>query len=104
MAVPRKVQRLLKATQNYNSFNRTVDLITVALFLAVVTATANKVMPKKIFEIEGFDPSWTMIGVSALIFVVLFFTQLTALNRRRELSKFEREAVLKAVRRNGGRR
>lgn len=104
MAVPQKYKRLLEATQRFNSFNRFVDVVTVVLFAFISVAVANKVLPKKVVNSEILDCSWETIGFCALVFAVLFSAQVTKMSYRRELSAFEREATLKAARKNRYRR
>jgi hypothetical protein len=101
MAVPEEYQRLLKATQGFNNFNLCVDLIAISLFALVAIATANKLLPKKIVDWDFFDFSWKTIGICSFVFLVLLVTQLfNETRRRRVLSAFEREAAIKAARKN----
>ncbi|WP_413291481.1 hypothetical protein [Bdellovibrio sp. HCB337] len=99
MALPNKYHRLLVATQRFNSISHFTDIVTVTLFILTAIATANKLLAKKIVESEFFDWSWNAIGICGFIFFILFSSQLSELNRRRQLTEFEIEATLKAERR-----
>lgn len=104
MAVPQKYQRLLKATERFNTFNHFVDIINIILFLFIALSAANKLLSKKLWNYEWLDPTWEVLGWCFGIFVVLFFTQLSKVSGRRELTPFEKEATLKAARFNRYRR
>jgi uncharacterized membrane protein len=92
----KKVRRLIDAIDDFNSFNHFVDMIALALFGFISVCIANKLLAKKLVEWAFFDQSWTVILISTFIFLVIFSHQISALNRRRELSEFEKEAALKA--------
>jgi hypothetical protein len=98
MPVPWKYQRLLLATQRFNSFHRFVDLITVGLFFVVAISALNKFLSKPLVDWEFFDMSWKTIGSLFVVFFVLLVNQLNQELMRRELSAFQREAALKAAR------
>lgn len=104
MPVPWKYRRLLEATQKFNSFHRFVDLITVGLFFVVAIATLNKFLPQKLVAWQVLDLSWKEIGFVALAFVILLVNQWNQELMRRELSEFQKEAALKAARKNPPRR
>lgn len=104
MASPEKYRRLVKAIEGYNNFNLFIDFIILALFATISIAAANKLLPKKLIDVEWFDLSWRMIGIGFFIFLVLLSSQLRKLQRSRELSAFEREAAIKAARKNNYRR
>jgi len=100
----KKVRRLIDAIDEFNSFNHFVDMIAVALFGFIAVAIANKFLAKKLVDFALFDQSWTVILICIVIFLVIFSHQISALNRRRELSEFEKEAALKAYKRPRRRR
>lgn len=92
----KKVRRLIDAIDDFNSFNHFVDMIAMALFGFIAVCVANKLLAKRIVDLSFFDQSWTVILICTGIFLVIFSHQISALNRRRELSEFEKEAALKA--------
>jgi hypothetical protein len=100
MPVPWKYRRLLEASQRFNSFHRFVDMITVLLFMAVATAIGNKVLPNKILDISYMQWSWNMIGIATVIFIFLFAGQAFYERQSRILSEFQKEAAIKAARKN----
>lgn len=104
MPVPWKYRRLLEASQRFNSFHRFVDLITILLFLAIAAAVANKLLPTKVLDIGYFQWSWQTIGVASAIFLFLFVGQAFYEKQSRILSEFQKEAALKAARKNNFRR
>ncbi|MGZ3747591.1 MAG: hypothetical protein ACXWQA_11705 [Pseudobdellovibrionaceae bacterium] len=79
-------------------------MIILILFAATSIAAGNKLLPKKLLDVEYFDWSWREIGGCFFIFLVLLIIQLRKENRRRILSAFQREAAIKAARKNNFRR
>lgn len=104
MPVPQKYRRLLEASQRYNSFHRFVDMITILLFLVLAAAVANKLIPQKILSIPYLQWSWQSIGIAGGIFMFLFVGQAFYEKQSRILSEFQKEAALKAARKNNFRR
>jgi hypothetical protein len=98
MPVPWKYRRLLEASQRFNNFHRFVDLVTLGFFFTAAIATGNRLLPKKIVDWEFFDMSWRTIGLISFIFLVLLVNQVQQEVVRRELSAFQKEAALKAMR------
>lgn len=104
MPVPWKYRRLLEASQRYNSFHRFVDLVTILLFLAISVAVAKKLLPEKFPDIPFLMWSWQTITVAGGLFLFLFIGQAFYERQGRILSEFQKEAALKAARKNNFRR
>lgn len=100
MAGQRKIRRLLEASERFNSFHRLVDMITVLLFLGVSAAVANKLLPGKFITSEYLQWSWQMIAGATGLFLFLFVGQTVYERQGRILSEVQKEAALKAARKN----
>jgi hypothetical protein len=100
MPVPWKYRRLLEATERFNNFHRFVDMVTVLLFLAIATAIGNKVLPNKILDLPYLQWSWQTITIASIIFIFLFAGQAFYERQTRILSDFQKEAAIKAARKN----
>jgi len=98
-----KYRRLMEATEKFNSFHRFVDFLTIVLFLAISVAIANKLLPNKLVDLQYFQWSWKAIIIASGIFVFMFVCQ-TYYERGHFLSSFQKEAALKAARKNNFRR
>jgi len=93
--------RLMRAKESFDNFHRIIDLIALGLFLVSSIAIANKFMPGKLVDLVYFDMSWRRIGFCVSLFLVLFLTQLFSQRvGEKVLSAFEREATIKAARRD----
>lgn len=100
MAAQWKIRRLLEASERFNSFHRLVDTITVVLFLVISVAVANKLLPEKLIHSEYLQWSWLMIAGATGLFLFLFVGQAAYERQGRILSEFQKEAALKAARKN----
>ena len=104
MPATNKYRQFFEATRRFNSFHRLIDLITVLLFLATAVAVANKLLPTKLVSLEYFQWSWRMIIGSTCLFLFLFAGQAFHEGRGGFLTAFQKEAALKAARKNNDRR
>lgn len=95
-----KYRRLMRAVDNMANFSLFVDLVSLALFMYMATATVNKLLVKKITTLEILDPSWLTLCVCAIFFLLIASTRIYT---GRELSEFEREATIKSSRKYNSR-
>ena len=100
MPVPWKYRRLLEASERFNNFHRFEDTVTMVLFMAIATAAGNKVLPNKILDVAFMQWSWQTIGIASVIFIFLFAGQAFYERQERILSEFQKEAAIKAARKN----